>query len=539
VSYKIVDLIAKSSMPSTLKRVLIAYTTYANRDGTSIRPTEAAVAERASASRSTVSRRTQTLIASGLLVHDLDEKGYWLKHAYGENGVWAYVYHIDISKLSDPALIAQWEKEREDHVAKCRKAGAKNFASRWARGTSGNPSGLSKIQQQEQRDLRQTLAEGFATNPPEQNALVGAEGFATRTLPGNPRSADQSDNPSAVSTAVKAKARKKERKKVSPSAISASPTSSNLEPEDQQQKQKPSGDGLSPDQMMQADDQGEESSVVEGRATPMATPDKSPHAADPPDEHQPQTVEELMDNHFSDPATELLYRITPNVTDAMVLSQYPICVRILSFFYVRDEFKVFAAMLVLNFNRAHRSGKYASKEDKLMYLRDAPQFLRALESPTAKLMNDYDQHDYENCDKCAAADGCGGMHYRKLIREMLQRRADRDAEYKRKVEEEAAKKRDANASAPIQFDRDPFSKEEQTDLARWFKESGKVGEWQLTKEDWSRLGVNNINAGFVLRYLRQNGMAVTQQQFEELLKESAQKKSMAAASNDVASYDVL
>jgi hypothetical protein len=91
VSYKIVDQIKKSHVPATLKKVLEAYVTFGNRDGTSIRPTEAAVAERASASRITISRRTQTLVALGLLVHDLDEKGYWLKYAYGENGVWAYV----------------------------------------------------------------------------------------------------------------------------------------------------------------------------------------------------------------------------------------------------------------------------------------------------------------------------------------------------------------------------------------------------------------------------------------------------------------
>jgi len=202
MSYKIVDQIAKSPIPSTLKTVLIAYATFANRDGTSIRPTEAKVALRASSSRSVVSRHTQTLVALGLLVHDRDEHGIFLKHAYGDNGVWAYVYHIDASKLTDPLLVARWEAEREAFIEKCRVAGAKNFATRWAKGTSGNRSGLSKIQQQEQRDLRQTQTEGFATNPPQRNPLVGAEGFATQTLPSDPRSANPTDNPSAVSTAV-------------------------------------------------------------------------------------------------------------------------------------------------------------------------------------------------------------------------------------------------------------------------------------------------------------------------------------------------
>ena len=84
----------------------------------------------------------------------------------------------------------------------------------------------------------------------------------------------------------------------------------------------------------------------------------------------------------------------------------------------------------------------------------------------------------------------------------------------------------------IQFDLSPISKEESTDLAGWFKESGKVGEWQFTAEDRTRLGVNTTQVGFVLRYMRQNSTAVTKQQFEELLRECAQKKSIAA-------YDVL
>lgn len=202
MSYKIVDQIKKTNMPAPLKKVLEAYASFGNKDGTSIRPTEASVGNRASASRSTISRRTQTLVRDGLLVHDRDEHGIFLKHAYGENGVWAYVYHIDAKKLTDPALVAHWETEREAFIEKCRESGAKNFTTRWAKGTSGNRSGLSKIQRQEQRVLRQTLPEGFATNPPQQNALVGAEGFATQTLPCDPRSADPSDNPSALSRAV-------------------------------------------------------------------------------------------------------------------------------------------------------------------------------------------------------------------------------------------------------------------------------------------------------------------------------------------------
>jgi hypothetical protein len=145
MSYKIVDQIKKSPLPRPLKTVLEAYATFANRDGTSIRPTEAAVAERATSSRSVVSRHTQTLVATGLLVHDLDENGYWQKHVYKENGVWAYVYHIDASKLSDPVLREQWKARQNEIIMKRREAGAKNTKTKWAKGTSGNPNGHSKL----------------------------------------------------------------------------------------------------------------------------------------------------------------------------------------------------------------------------------------------------------------------------------------------------------------------------------------------------------------------------------------------------------
>ena len=50
----------------------------------------------------------------------------------------------------------------------------------------------------------------------EQNTAVGAEGFATQTLPCDPRSADPSDNPSALSRAVSLSLRKKSFRNFSP-----------------------------------------------------------------------------------------------------------------------------------------------------------------------------------------------------------------------------------------------------------------------------------------------------------------------------------
>jgi hypothetical protein len=197
MSYKIVDQIKKSPLPRPLKTVLESYATFGNKDGTSVRPTQAAVASRASASRSTINTHAQTLVALGLLVHDRDEHGIFLKHGYG-NGVWAYVYHIDASKLIDPDLIARWEAERKEFTDKCRKAGAKNLTSRWAKGTSGNRSGLSKLEQQEQRDSRQTRPEGFSTNLPEGFSTKGTRGI----LDTDPTLVPGPADPSAASAAV-------------------------------------------------------------------------------------------------------------------------------------------------------------------------------------------------------------------------------------------------------------------------------------------------------------------------------------------------
>ncbi|MFZ0732195.1 MAG: hypothetical protein WAM79_07720 [Candidatus Sulfotelmatobacter sp.] len=214
MSYKIVDQIKKSSLPRTLKTVLEAYTSFGNKDGTSIRATEAAVGERASASARTVSRHTQPLVALGLLVHDTDEHGIYLKHAYGEKGVWAYVYHIDASKLRDPVLTAQWEAEYQELLEKRRIAGAKNTKTKWAKETSGNPSGqnwwneeihrmtLSKLSITTQSKMAQTTQTNLSQTHPEQIVYNHPEQIVGRTLPSDPRSADPSDTPSARSRAV-------------------------------------------------------------------------------------------------------------------------------------------------------------------------------------------------------------------------------------------------------------------------------------------------------------------------------------------------
>jgi len=145
-------------------------------------------------------------------------------------------------------------------------------------------------------------------------------------------------------------------------------------------------------------------------------------------QHQfPQSREEMYDAPMSD-ASELLHIITPNVTDAMVREQLPLCARILEFFPRADEYAVKAAELVLGFNRAHRSGKYATKDDKKLYIRNAAQYLKALESSTASLLNDYDNHDFKNCETCRES---GVFDYKAFVRE-IRKDQEREAEQKKR-----------------------------------------------------------------------------------------------------------
>ncbi|HXJ03670.1 MAG TPA: hypothetical protein VNH65_01135 [Candidatus Acidoferrum sp.] len=150
-----------------------------------------------------------------------------------------------------------------------------------------------------------------------------------------------------------------------------------------------------------------------------------------PEYQFPQSREEMYDAPMSD-ASELLHIITPNVTDAMVREQLPLCARILEFFPRADEYAVKAAELVLGFNRAHRSGKYATKDDKKLYIRNAAQYLKALESSTASLLNDYDNHDFKNCETCRES---GVFDYKAFVREI---RKDQEREAARKKQEKLA-----------------------------------------------------------------------------------------------------
>ena len=114
---------------------------------------------------------------------------------------------------------------------------------------------------------------------------------------------------------------------------------------------------------------------------------------------------------------ELLFNITPRPSAAAIEKGLPICDRILEHFDdVDEDYRALAATMVLKYNRAHRDHKFATKDDRKLCIRTPEQFLKALESDNATLMNDYLNHEHELCELCV---GAGAMRYRTLIQDII------------------------------------------------------------------------------------------------------------------------
>lgn len=198
MSFKLVDKIKKSIIPGPLKKVFEGYVSFGNADGTSIRPTAAAVAKRASSSRQTVARYTPTLVEWGFLIHELNEDGTYKTYCYPKPGVWAYVYRASLAPLENPRVVAAFEFERQQLSKKRRAAGAQG----------GRPK--RQMELFEESNLLQTHPKQIATNPINQFATNLQKQIATHTIPSSPlRSEEQRPNPnldpSVVSTTVKEK----------------------------------------------------------------------------------------------------------------------------------------------------------------------------------------------------------------------------------------------------------------------------------------------------------------------------------------------
>lgn len=408
MSFRLVDKAKKSCLPGYLKAILEAYLSFGNKDGTSIRPTADKVGKRAGRSQRTVERHAPMLVKLGLLVHDRDADGSYLTHNYPKAGVWAYVYHADLSSLDNPQIIARFELKKAI-LSEKRRAAAKSKGSRQLALFD-----TDKVAETHTDNLSETHSANLSETPTAK--------MSDRPDPIAPtlRSvADQTQTyPSAVSTAVS----KKESKQVSPSrpAGAAAPSAAPASPE----KQTPTPQGL-------------ESASEEKK-------------------NQPQIKTEIEERFWTEDIftaeAELLCAITPRPSAATIENGLPLCARILAHFYtVNEDYRVIAAEMVLKYNRAHRGHQYATKEDRKLHIRTAEQFLKALESDNATLMNDYLTHDCDDCELCLKA---GALNYRKLIQEMIAE--ERQREERKRAEEKRLAEEARLAKLCARCQKDPF-----------------------------------------------------------------------------------
>lgn len=373
MSRKLVTIIQDiKGLPGKYKRVLQAWASFANNDGSNIFASKEAVAQRAGISRWTVYQNTEALEAVGVMLRssnhvcktkDCNQGG---THFTSQHGHYTQVYRLDVALLQNPTVLIQ--KLTDPTVVKTRK------------GTVGKTQLGTVVKPDATRALEETPA-----------PLGKSE-----TLPLVPSGSE------------------KESKQASPSlptVATALPGVSSASPENQ-----------NPD----------------GPRGVVANQDQE----QPQPQEQPQTVVGLYENLSYGQAGWLLLKIQPNLTDAAVAKHFPCAERILTFFDMVDEnYQAMAAEMVLDWNRAHRSGKYASKDDKKLLIRTAAQYLRALESDNAFLLNDYDSHEFEQCEVCKER---GYTHYRQFIKEMQEEErrkeaAKQEAIHRRAEEERLAK----------------------------------------------------------------------------------------------------
>ena len=399
MSFKLVDKVKKSCLPGHLKAVLEAYLSFGNKDGTSIRPTADKVGKRAGRSKRTVERYAPVLVKLGLLVHDLNEHRTYKIYNYPKPGVWAYVYHADLTSLDNPQIIAGFELKKAI-LCERRRAAAKSKGSRQLALFD-----TDKAAETHTDNLSETLSANLSETPTAKMSDRPDPIAPTLRSVANQTHTD----PSAVSTAVS----KKESKQVSPS-LAMLATAPPAPPPPSAEKKNPTPHGL-------------ETASEEKKNQPQ----ENPHLIS-------EIEEEFWTQEIFTERGELMFAINPKPSVAAIEKGLPICEQILACFNtVQEGYKGIATDMVLRYNRAHRSHKYATKEDKALRIRTPEQFLSALKSEKSALMNDYLTHDFENCELCANA---GAMDYRILIRELQaderKREEKKRAEEKHKKEEE-------------------------------------------------------------------------------------------------------
>jgi hypothetical protein len=162
----------------------------------------------------------------------------------------------------------------------------------------------------------------------------------------------------------------------------------------------------------------------------------------------PSTVVEFWsDDLVAMEAKELLLRFKPHLTDHLVKEQLPMAIEILSL--VPEDMD---ALDLVVWNQAHRSHKYATKDDKRLFLRSPKQMLAALKHPNANLVNDYDTHLFDECPICKEK----GLVHTKVLRAVLEAN-HRESEAQRQAELLAIEEAE-RAAAELAAKRERWSK---------------------------------------------------------------------------------
>jgi hypothetical protein len=138
-----------------------------------------------------------------------------------------------------------------------------------------------------------------------------------------------------------------------------------------------------------------------------------------------------------------------------VVREYAACVQVIALMRdalapVQRPYTDTAARAVLLYNRTHRSGKYASKDDKKLYIRSARQFAKALAA--GNMLNDYMNHDFIGCETCK---NHGVQPYMDIISSILEEQ-ERKAERQREAAAKAARAKEQaaiDAAEKVKLDR--------------------------------------------------------------------------------------
>jgi hypothetical protein len=314
-------------------------------------------------------------------------------------------------------------------------------------------------------------------------------------------------------------------------------------------------------------------SSTEEKPNPLGSSVPSKERATPKPNPKPASIEdEDLVDAMASLEGNLLASIMPTLSDAAIRTGLPACRRIIaSFTDVDDHHRYYAAECVLAFNRLHRSHKYATKDDKALLIRTPQQYLKALDSESCALLNDYNTHDFDTCEICTK----GYMHHYTVgIERMEKKRLHEEAAAASKVEAERLSKlcvicqkypfglmtvegmkdylnrpttvklcdgcydrqyeyllRGIGGTRGKLLDMRPGYKDRKFDtthadnveikaLAEYFKDNAKVGDWKLSfNKRREALGVDYIHLSGVLRYVKAQGTPVTEEEFIGLLLE--------------------